>query len=172
MKIADLTFRTDIEATASYYGQIKLRLKKGIVYIGDKMLTDEEFEASEKKLDILKNLKDLIEAHNEQDKKIEEAKKEITESVILREAENVSGEWADLKDLRTKKANELKELTVKKLEELNKELTEKGMWDWVDICRVEFFDYEKEDGFGDEQARLIWIDGKYEIRYSVRYSGG
>ena len=55
----------------------------------------------------------------------------------------MSNEWAILKDLRTKKANELKEITLKKLEELNKEQTEKGMWNWVDICRVDFFDYEK-----------------------------
>ena len=73
---------------------------------------------------------------------------------------------------KNKKANELKEITLKKLEELNKELTEKGMWSWVDICRVDFFDYEKEDGYGDEQARLFWVDGKYEIRYSERNRAG
>jgi archaellum component FlaC len=168
------TFEQGIEVKAEgYYKKDYIfEIKGANLYFKNELYKEEMFENIEDKKEFLEVLKRVIERYNDAKEKIEELKNDVSE--MMQNINALPSKWEELKDLRQKAAFELKQETIKKLNELAEELAKNGKWNLVTIGTVDFWDYEKNDGIGDERTLLRWSEenGFYFIKQENKERSG
>lgn len=169
-----LTFRNGVvaKATSCNNKDYNFEIKNGALYFRGEKFEDKMLEEAEDKKEFLKTLKAAIADYNREVKAIEELQTEV--NALAKEVNSLPGRWDELKDLRKKAAFELKQATCAKLNDLAHELKESGMWPWVKIGIVDYYDYGREDNKYDERTQLVWEEdrGFYFEQEECEQDGG
>jgi len=135
------------------YSYDDFEARNGELYYYDEKIDNIEQFIDEVESKVLEDFKYFLLSY---ERRIEEYNKTKNKVKDILNINGVVNSWEKIKDLRTKKANEIKEKTVDTLKKLDEKLRKFGNWNSVNIATVEFYDCGKEDGRYDESIDLIW----------------
>jgi len=95
----------------------------------------------------------LIDLYNKEKRKIEK----LLYKADMQKENYFIKEWGEIKDLRTKLANELKIKTIQKLEEISKRLENETNFTWFNLPKnIYYYNYGKDSGAYDERVDIVW----------------
>jgi len=136
--------------------RVKLFIENGELVVKkdkDKLLSRDEID---KIVDIKSFLEDYTKLFGLYSKEKRKTEKLLLKAELLKE-ELFLKDWSNVKDLRTKVANELKEKTIKKLKDLGKKLEEETDYTYFNFPKpIYFYDYGEPSGKYDERVILVW----------------
>jgi len=177
-KISNILRLNGYEAgvTANVYDQenkVKLLIEQGELKIlqGDDKLSNKDINNLSDEKKFLEKYIRLIELYNEEKREVEKLKHKAT---FLKENKFIN-DWSKITDLRTKVANELKQKTIKKLNEIGEKLKKETTYKWFNFPKnIYFYDYKEDNGEGDERVKLKWSKDfgyTFEVEKYEPYSG-
>ena len=128
---------------------------------------DNELKDIEKFLDevdnkTVKSFKYFIEYYKDEVKEYYKTKRKIKlmlNEKLNKEIENLTLDWDKVKDLRDKKANEIRKKTIEVLKQLDEKLRKLDKWNYIKIATIEYEEFNRSND-GDERVVLAWGRGR------------
>jgi len=135
-------------------------LKDGILTYNNKKIEDIEKTLHEMDCKEIKNLYGFLRAYKFF--VIDFNKKKIEVETMLESSSlfELKTDWKILSNLRAKKASDIKRKTVDTLKKLDVALAKHGIWEWMYIATIDFYDYGNLDEKYDERVSFLWDKDK------------